>query len=319
MPVNYTKLKFLNNIREKDLLSEIESNLKLFLDWSLLGAGGWADVNIPQEGVYGGDEHILRMSNDESYAAGQAWEGFRKDWVWETDVEYASQPLEIDDVYIDGVAYASNDATYGWYINYPLGQVIFNSAIPTTRVVSCSYSYRWAQIYVADNAPWWTELQYKSHRADEEFIFQNSGDWSIGPHRRVQMPAVVIECVPRGSSSGYELGNNALAIEQSVHLNVIADCRGDRNKLLDYFRNQKHKTIYLFKSDDVIKNGDYPLDYRGMLVGNKMYADLVDAVSNDGYRWKRLWIEDAAISHTQNWHPSLFEGSVTWNVEVVRG
>jgi hypothetical protein len=319
MPVNYTKFKLLSNVRDKDLLSEIESNLKMFCDWALLGAGGWIDVTIPQSGVYGGDEHILRVSSDDSYTEGQAWEGFRKDWVWETGVEYDSQPIAITGVRVDGTFYGSGDSDYGWHINYPLGQVIFNEAIPTTSEVALSYSYRWAQIYIADDAPWWTELQYNSHRADDQFINEDGGDWIIGPHRRVQMPSIVIESVARGSSRGYELGNNALNVEQTISFNVIAECRADRNKMLDYLRNQKDKTIYLFKSNDVINSGDYPLDYRGMLVGDKMYPDLVDAEASGGYRWKRLFISDSHISETQSWHPGLFEGSVTWETEVIRG
>jgi hypothetical protein len=200
-----------------------------------------------------------------------------------------------------------------------MGQVVFNEALPANTEVACSYSYRWSQIYIPGNAPWWEELQYKSHRTDEQFIYQDSGDWSIGPHRRVQMPSVVIECVAKGTSEGYELGNNALVVQQAVILNIIAENRADRNKLLDYFRNQKHKTIYLYNSNNVVNSGDYPLDYRGMIVGEKMYPDLVDSVENGGHRWKKMWIKDSHIASTQSWHQSLFEGSVTWDVEVVQG
>jgi hypothetical protein len=319
MPVNYTKMKFLNNVRETDLLTEIETNLKSYIDWCLLGGGGWINVEVPQSGVYGGDEHILRLSSDESYDDGQVWEGFRKDWVWETGVEYDEEPINITGVLVDGTSYGSGDGTYGWHINYPLGQVIFDSAISTSSEVSCSYSYRWAQSYIPDNAPWWQELQYRSYRADEQFIVADGGNWSIGPHKRVQMPSIIIECVPIGSSRGFELGHNALQIEQTIHLHVISENRADRNKLLDYFRNQKHKTIYLYKSDDVINSGDFPLDYRGMRVGSKMYPDLVESSESGGYRWKRFFIENANISMTESWHPGLFEGSVTWNTEVILG
>ena len=43
------------------LNSELESNLKSFLDWSFLGIGGWSNITIPTSGAYGGTFDNLRM------------------------------------------------------------------------------------------------------------------------------------------------------------------------------------------------------------------------------------------------------------------
>ncbi len=311
---DYTKLKGVFDISELDLLTELENNIKMYLDWALLRVGGWIDVNRPQQGVWGGDEHILRCVEEPSYSDGQVWEGFRKDWVWEDGLPRIDQPIEITQVYIDGVGYSSDDANYGWHINYPLGRVIFDSPISADREVTCSYSYRWAQIYLADNAPWWTELQYRSHRTDDpSFKQKGKGDWSIGSHNRIQMPSVVIESAANGEARGYELGNASLILEQDLYLNVLAENRSDRNKLLDYFRNQKDKTIWLYNTQSLVTEGDYPLDYRGMKVGEKMYPDIID-----DHKWKKCFIDDAVIRETESWSPHLFEGSVLWRVEVKR-
>ena len=327
MPIsNYTRLKGLQKVSNTDMLTELEYNLKMWIDWGLLGGGGWVDVITPQTGIYDGVESTLRYISDPSYNDGQIWEGFRKDWVWETGVEFDdsssnAEPVNITGVKVDGVSYGSGDATYGWHINYPLGRVVFDSAIPTTSLVQCDYSYRWAQVETYDTAPWWHELQYRSHRADDLQFIQSTqrGDWSIGPHQRVQMPAVVIECISRGSSRGYELGNSALTIEQDINLNVIAESRTDRNKLVDYFRGQMDKTIWLYDTDTVITSGDYPIDDRGMRVGSKMYPDLVASTDSGGHRWKRCDIVNADIYQVESWSPNLHEGKVRWTVEVTRG
>ena len=49
------------------LTSEIEANLKGFLDWAFLGVGAWFDVNIPTAGAWGGDFSTLRPVEDFSY------------------------------------------------------------------------------------------------------------------------------------------------------------------------------------------------------------------------------------------------------------
>lgn len=319
---DYTKLKHLTNIRDTDLLTEIETNLKYYIDWALLGAGGFINVDIPQTGIQGGTEHILRYTVDPSYTNGQVFEGFRKDWVWETGVAFNDdQPNSITGVKVAGTMYGSGDATYGWYINYPLGRVIFNSAIATGSSVQAGYSYRWCQTYIADDAPWWRELQYESHDSTDQFIQRDHtrGDWSIGSHHRVQMPCVIIECVSNGRAEGYELGNNAINRIQSVNLNIIAENRQERNKLVDYFINQKDKVIWLFDSDLMVQNTGFPLDYRGMLVGTKMYTDFVAATGDGGFRWKKCYITDTNAFEVESWHPGLHEGKVNLKLEVVIG
>ena len=70
------------------LNSQLESNLKSFLDWGMLGIGGWFNVNIPTSGAWGGTFDQLRLVDDPSYGEGQVWESARKDWVWENEVPY---------------------------------------------------------------------------------------------------------------------------------------------------------------------------------------------------------------------------------------
>ena len=73
--------------------------------------------------------------------------------------------------------------------------------------VQLNYSYRNVQVYIADQAPWWDELQYNSMRVDDATFSEiGSGNWGILSNHRVQMPAIVVEAVPRRTFKPYELG-----------------------------------------------------------------------------------------------------------------
>ena len=321
---DYTKLKGVTDVGDSLFMTILENNLKAFIDWGLLGVGAWFDAKIPASGAYGGTFHTLRRVDDPAYDTGQVWETPRKDLVWETGVSYQDatgvQPIQISGVYIDGTLYSADDATYGHYIDYPMGRVVFDSAISTSSTVTLEHSYRWLQTYVADKAPWWQELQYRSFRVDSSHVTQTgSGDWSIGGHHRVQLPAIVIEAVPRRYSQGYELGSANLRTYQDVLFHVLAESKWQRNQLVDILSMQKDKSIYLFDTNKVAESGAYPLDYRGSVVDNPlMYPDLITQAPS-GYRWRTCRFTDATLSEVESPHQNLHEGVVRTTFEVVVG
>ena len=97
-----TTFQSVDQIGKTLLNSEIEANLKGFMDWAFLGIGGWFDVTIPTSGAYGGTFDKLRAVSDPSYTEGQIWEAARKDWVWETGTPYADyDPINISGVWVD--------------------------------------------------------------------------------------------------------------------------------------------------------------------------------------------------------------------------
>ena len=233
------------------LNSQLESNLKSFLDWGMLGIGGWFNVNIPTSGAWGGTFDQLRLVDDPSYGEGQVWESARKDWVWENEVPYTGgSPISITGVSVDGTFYGTGDATYAHHYNYPLGRVVFDNPIASTSTVKLEYSYRNVQVYIADQAPWWDELQYNSMRVDDSSFSQvGSGNWAILSNNRVQMPAVVIEAVPRRTYQPYELGSSNNFITQDVLFHVVSESRWWRNQLVDIISLQKDKTLMLYDSN----------------------------------------------------------------------
>lgn len=299
------------------LNSELESNLKSFLDWGFLGIGGWFDVTIPTSGAWGGTFDQLRVVDDPSYTLGQVWETPRKDWVWETGVAYTGgNPINISGVYIDTSLKGTGDATYTHHYNYPLGRVVFDSPVSTTSTVQIEHSYRNVQTYIADQAPWWDELQYNSMRVDDSTFSQiSSGNWSILANHRVQMPAVVIETVPRRTFQPYELGGTSNFVTQDVLFHIVAENRWWRNQIVDILSIQKDKTLMLYDSDKLATAEAFPLDYRGMVVdASKNYSGIVN---NTDYQYTTARITDVAVTEMESYNSRLYEGTVRASFEVI--
>tara|TARA_R110002020_G_scaffold133666_1_gene298234 strand:- start:2446 stop:3408 length:963 start_codon:yes stop_codon:yes gene_type:complete len=299
------------------LNSQLESNLKGFLDWGMLGIGGWFNVNIPTSGAWGGTFDQLRLVDDPSYGEGQVWESARKDWVWENEVPYTGgSPISITGVSVDGTFYGTGDATYAHHYNYPLGRVVFDDPIASTSTVKLEYSYRNVQVYIADQAPWWDELQYNSMRVDDSSFSQvGSGNWAILSNNRVQMPAVVIEAVPRRTYQPYELGSSNNFITQDVLFHVVSESRWWRNQLVDIISLQKDKTLMLYDSNKLADSGAYPLDFRGMVVApENNYSGLV---STAGYQFTSARITDMGVTEMESYNSMLHEGTVRASFEVI--
>ena len=299
------------------LTSELEANLKGFLDWAFLGIGGWFDVNIPTSGAWGGDFATLRPVEDFSYSLGQVWEAPRKDWVWETGTPYADyNPINISGVYVNGALKATGDGTYPHHYNYPLGRVVFDSAISTSDTVQLNYSYRNVQVYIADQAPWWDEIQYNSMRVDDATFSEiGSGNWGILSNHRVQMPAIVVEAVPRRTFTPYELGNISQIVKQDVIFHVLAESRWWRNQLIDVISLQKDKTLQLYDTDKIAEADVFPLDFRGMVVSTTSTYDAL--VNDDAYKFKTCRIIDMGITEMESYNTRLHEGTVRASLELV--
>lgn len=308
-----TTFKNISNINDDLLLNILESNLKHYLDWSFLNIGAWFDARISDQTIYSkNSHHKLLPVEDPSYNDGQVWQGIRKDWVWETGISYKeSSPLIIENIYING------SPTYSDFtIDYPNGRVIFDSAISTRSVVSLEYSYRFIQIYRANDAPWFNLLQYNSFRTDSLDIKQtDQGDWSIGNHHRVQMPCIIIESVPRSRSLPYELGSGGLILEQDIMMYIFAENKNDRNKILDIIRVQQDGVIFLYDTNKVAQDDNYPLDYNGSIKsGALMYPNLVE-----NYAWRKCWFKNISLTELSSEHPNLHSGAARITAEIIYG
>lgn len=99
----HTKLSSVTNVQDSTISNILLDNFINFYDWGFVDRGSFYNINIPQSGIYGGDRHKLRRSDDPRYTDGQVWEAYRQNWVWESGIDGTDQqPINISGVYVDG-------------------------------------------------------------------------------------------------------------------------------------------------------------------------------------------------------------------------
>lgn len=309
-----TCFKGVNNISEDLLLNILEANFKMYFDWAFLNIGAWMDANIGNDTIYGiHSPSRLIAVNDPSYQDGRVWQGIRKDWVWEQNVSYNNtSPLDISSVLLNNTTTVAK--TGNFIVNYPLGRIIFNSALPISSKVDLEHSYRLVQTHRSSESPWFNILQYSSlNTANQDIKRTEDGEWAIGANHRIQLPAIVIESVPRSRSRPYEIGNNLLWLEQDIAFYVYAETKNDRNKILDILRLQQDVTLQLYDTNQLAQNDQYPLDYHGDIKNNPlMYPDIVQ-----NYSWRKCLIKNVNLFEIDSLHPNFHQGMVRATVEII--
>jgi hypothetical protein len=308
-----TKFKEAQNINDDFLLNILESNFKMYLDWSFLNIGAWLDARIGHDTIYGMYQYSrLVPVYDPAYVDGQVWQGIRKDWVWENNVDFHSNtPIDVQTVVVDGtvVPKAGN-----FTINYPLGRIIFNNPEGAGSNIEAAYSYRFVQIHRSSDSPWFNIIQQSSfNTANPDIARSDSGEWTIGANHRIQLPAIVIEALPRSRSVPYEIGSSSLKLEQDIAFYILAETKNDRNKLLDIIRLQQDSTIALFNTNSLARDDRYPLNYEGDIRGTPlMYPEIVDQ-----YQWRRCWLKSVNLFEIDSPNPNLHQGMVRCTTEII--
>lgn len=316
---DHTRLKGITEYGQYQLSATIQTNINHFLNWALLGIGAFSTVERATQtasGAYGGDLSRLRLSEDPNYEVGQVWEGFRRDWVWETGVEYGTQPIRVSGVWVNSTFYsAAATGTYAHAVDYPNGRIIFTNPIPSGATVQASYSYRAVHIADADT-PWWRQFQTDSMRADNpHFLQYGSGDWSVSSPNRVQLPAVVVDAIPKVEKrKGTALGGGQ-DVGQEVCLYVIAQTPYECKHLHDILVRQEEKRLNLYDLDKVAQSGVYPLNADGDVnPSGLMYPDLL---TPEGYGWRQMRIvRSSSRPISRDEAGGLYPAVVEWTCEV---
>lgn len=306
-----TTFKNINSIADDFFLNILESNFKMYFDWAFLNIGAWFDVNLNDNTIYGTNSHSqLIPVYDPAYIDGQVWQSIRKDWVWENLSYRNNSPISINNVFVNNSSI--NKAAF--IINYPLGRIIFNNAQNINSTVKLSYSYRFVQTYRSCESSWFSIIQQSSFNTDNADIKQSdNGEWLIGANHRLQLPAIVIEALPKSRSRPYEIGNSSLILEQDIGFYVLAENKNDRNKLLDILRLQQDSVIYLFDTNKLAQDDNYPLDYNGSLKDNAlMYPSIVDQ-----YKWRKCFIKNISLFEIDSTTPNLYQGMARATVEII--
>lgn len=313
---SYTTLKGITEIGDSTLCEQLKANLVEFFNWGILGIGGFTNVNRSSLGGYGGSPAQLRLVNEKNYETGQVWEAHRQDWVWESGVEYPYQPIGISGVYVNNTFYpASTTGVYSHHINYPQGRVIFETAIASGSTVEINYSYRSVSFYTSD-APWFKEIMFNSYRVDDpHFMQHSSGAWSTLAQNRIQLPAVIVETVPRRTFTPMQLGGGQW-VNQDVLFHILAENAWDRDKLLDIITYQKDRTILSFDKNAMVDANKFPLDYEGSVASGAMvYPDLVKSSGEGGFFWKKIFIKNMQTQEAAS-TPPLFRAAARGTFEI---
>jgi len=280
-------------------------------NWSILDLGGYQNVSRTQaSGLYGGHPARLRPVQDPNYTNGQVWEANRADWVWEANVGYSgTAPTVASGVYVSGVFYptVSTTGTYAHHVNFPLGRVVFNTAINTNSIIEADYSYR-AVSFVSSKEPWFTQLLYNSHKIERSDFLSPTGAWSHLAQARRQMPAVGLELVNRLTSYPYEIGSLAQYKNQDMLLYVLAENDFDRDQIVDILTSQVDHTVWLPDRARIKSYSGYPidLDYRGSPVSSPMYYP--DVISN--FSWIPVRVTNAVAQSIETINSWLYRGVV---------
>jgi hypothetical protein len=275
---------------------QLESSLITWLQWGLLGVGAFENVTRASlSPTLQGNRALstLHPLRDPNFTDGTVWQGLRSDWVWESGIPYApGQPIAVSGVYINSTFVPSTaTGTYAHRIMYPEGRVLFDSPQPTGLQVQVEHTYRTVQVRSADQ-PWFQALVFQSQRADNpqwDAPPGSGGDWGILAQNRVQLPALVVEVVPRARLTPYEMGNVSQTLRQDVLVHVLTETPWERKRLHDILLAQKDVAVQTFDKNVVT----FPLDAFGTPVAGALtYPQMCQQAPWRPARWVEASSED---------------------------
>ena len=321
---SYSPLKGFTDIHSSTLSNDIQDGLVEYLDWALLDKGNFFNVTLGEVSPNGSDYSKLRLSSNDSYSSGQVWEGFRKNWVWQSGITVdgmdsplvSSDPnhLGVSGVYVnDTFQPSSGVGEYAHRIDHFHGRVIFDSAIPTGSKVQATFSYKHINIVYANSVPWLREIQTSTLQPNSNFNEVSKGGWDIPPETRLQLPAIAVEIVPTRRFKGYQLGGGQWVFSDVI-FHCIAEDEYTRNQMVDIISLQNDKTINLFNSNVINSSGDFPLDYNGSPVPSALrYPDLIEKYPGGKLRLTNARIEQMVMAKSD-----VFGGIVRMTTEGIK-
>jgi hypothetical protein len=313
MTLDYTKFNHVTNIHQKYAVSQLEDNIKSFLDWAFLQIDGYVNVQM-NSGL--ATLYTMKPSinpNPTSTAlVSSVWETPVKDWIWESCGQHTPSGLiPISGVKVSGsfLPAPTGSGSIGYYINYPLGRIVFDNPINNNSSVLISYAYRYVQIYKANESNWWKQLSGVSYQPTS-----NPNYATLLSENRVNLPFIIIETIARNQQIPNELGTSENRIIQDLLLHIFTDNPVQRSTLADILLAQKDKSIILYDSNKLVKNNTNPLNYRGEKNPNGL--NYCEIVSDSNYQYKYSFIKNANTVEINNFSASLFNSVIRWSVEI---
>lgn len=317
MPIGYLTLRGDEEFGDSLISNQLEHGLISFFQWGFLEIGGFYNYT-DESNEYGYNMSQLRPANDPNFisdlsaefTSSKVWEGRRIDWVWESGLTYDSQPIPVSGVNVDGTFYdIASPGANAFYVDYPNGRIIFTTAITNSSTVKANHSSRAVTFTTAD-AEWFKRILTFSHQ-DEGFSVTGSGDRSLDGPSRIQLPAVAVEAISSARLTPLQLGKGQI-LYQDVTFSVVAESAWERNNIVDRILYQNNVVFYIYDLNEILADDAYPLDYRGMLVNNNQYPDLI----NSDYRHKKCTLQDLRKLEGGMIGNTLFTGIVRGTVRI---
>lgn len=311
-------LKGFDTIFDQTLNNELQDNIVEFLDWGLLEKGNYFNVTLGELSPNGSDYSLLSSVEHSHYDDGQIWEGFRKNWVWQSGIDISGRenPIVgtndsipgISGIYVNDTFYPSDTAgTYAHKVDYFNGRVVFDNPIPTGSKVQAEYSYKYINVVYSNALPWLREIEYRTSEPSSR------NDLALTSEMKVQLPAIAVEIVPRRTLRGYQLGGGQY-IYTDVLFHCVAEDEITRNKLIDIISLQNDKTIYMFDSNRIAGDSAFPLNYQGVPVPSaKRYPDLLSSYAGD-----KLRLQDTVVQGMELINSNFYAGIVKMTTEVIK-
>ena len=316
-----------NSVFSSNLNNELLDSLVEFFDYELLCKGNYFNSSLGEMSPRGYDYSKLKQSSNPHHAVGEAWEGFRSNWIWQSGItppDGMTPPLVgtdntipgISGVYVDDVFYPSTTTgAYSHKVDYFNGRVVFDDPIPSGSKVQAEHSYKYINILYASNLPYIREIQYRTMDKSSFFNDNDKGDYEIPAEMRIQLPAIAIEIVPSRTVRPYEMGNvNKKFVNTDVLFHCLAEDAVTRNKLIDIVSLQADNLVPVLNSDKIADSGAFPLDYQGVPnSGALRYNDL----STD-YSRGRMRLLNPQVQGIDMLNSNLFGGIVRITTEFIK-
>ena len=250
----------------------------------------------------------MAIVQDPNYSNGQVWQTKHHDWVYDSVTFDTSSPTIPSVVNVNGAPANPSD----YILDFVNSRVIFNTAISSSSNVTMDYSYRWVQVHKASsNLTWWKQFQNDVVNDMSQFN-QNTGEYAIFAQNRIQLPSIIIETVPKGTSKPYRLGDKSLVSDQDIIFHIVTNSPAQRNSIVDIIRLQEDKVIWLYDTNKLVTEGVLPFNFNGSLNSSReAYNDLImdctdpdpttgEIICEDKYRWKTCYLKDFVVSEVES-------------------
>lgn len=309
-------LKGFDNVFRTGLHNEIQDSLVEYFDFALLEKGNYFNVTLGETDYYGNDYSKLTLSDNPNFSKGEAWEGFRKNWVWQSGVTNTPSPLVgtndqipgVSGVYVDGTFYPSDTTgAYAHKIDHFNGRVVFDTPIATGSLVQAEFSYKYMNVIYANSLPWLREVRTSTLDVSKR------DSVSVPTEMEIQLPAIAIEIVPEGKIKPFQIGPYGKYVYTDILWHCIAEDAVTRNNMIDIISMQHDSFFTTIDAEAVASGSAFPINALGYTNPSaKDYRQLV----ND-YPADTISITNIKVQGVDMFSSNLYAGVVRGTIETI--